>query len=105
MGLAFRNRSQQHRLQRRGRLVKRQAGGNVVTFAGFLEDLFQSALHPLARQFLLQQVARVDLHQHVGKVLGLITLAARIAIDALMRAAAIQIPSVFDAKPRIGPLG
>jgi hypothetical protein len=57
------------------------------------------ALDPLARQFLLQQVDGVDLYQHIGKVLDLIALAARIAINALMLAAAIQIHGVFDAKP------
>ena len=58
-----------------------------------------------ARQLIAEQINRIDLDEDVGKVFDLITLAPRIAIDALMLASAIQVHRVLDAKPRIGLLG
>jgi hypothetical protein len=60
---------------------------------------------PLARQFLAQQINRVSLDQDVGKIVDPVALAARIAIDALMLAAPIQVHGVLDAEPGIGLSG
>ncbi len=64
------------------------------------------ALDPFARQLIPQQIERVGLHQHVVvEVLDLVALAARVAVDALVLAAPVQVHGVFDPEPGIGLLG
>ena len=62
------------------------------------------AAHPLAGQGIGQQIDGVDLDMDIGEVLDLVALGARVAVDALVLAAAVQVHVVLQAEVGVGLL-
>ena len=62
------------------------------------------AAHPLAGQGIGQQINSVDFDMDIGKILDLVALGARVAVDALVLAAPVQVHIVFQAEVGIGLL-
>ena len=58
----------------------------------------------LAGQGVLQQFHRVHLDQHVLEILDPVAIAARVAVDALVLAASIEVHVVLQPEPGIGLL-
>jgi hypothetical protein len=60
------------------------------------------ALDPLAGQFFAQQLDGVRLDQDLGvEVLDLVALTARVAVDALMLAPAVEVHAVLEPEPGV----
>ena len=73
-------------------------------YGSFIEPVPMVPLTRLPRQLLPQQIDGIGLDQHIlVEILDLIALAARIAIDALVLAAPVQVNVVIEAEPVVGP--
>ena len=85
---------------------KRLAGELSFGFNGHVGVIHgaksNGAFDPFTREFAAQQVDGVGFHENITEIFDAVTFAARIAVDALMLAAAVEVEVIFQAKPGIG---